>query len=78
MDKCQDVPELSIGRAYTATEAAAILGLGKSSFNERVREGMIKPIFPGGERRYSGYLLARLLDWPLSDEPRDYMPSREE
>ena len=67
-------PALDIGRAYTAAEAAAILRLGTSSFNERVREGCLKPIFPKGERRYSGYALARVLGWPLSDDPRDYLP----
>ena len=70
------IPDLSIGRAYTAMEAAAILGLSKSTFNEKVRQGHIKPIFQGGERRFSGYMLARLLGWPLSDDPRDYMPRR--
>lgn len=69
-----DVPELTIGRAYTAVEAAAILGMSKSAFNERVREGRIRPIFENGERRFSGYVLARLLGWPLTDDPRDYMP----
>ena len=69
-----DIPELSIGRASTASEAAAILGMGKSMFNERVREGRIRPIFENGERRFSGYVLARLLGWPLTDHPRDYMP----
>ena len=72
----ENVPALDIGRAYTAAEAATILGLGKSSFNERVREGRIKPVFPDGERRYSGYILARILGWPLSDDPRDYLPFR--
>ena len=71
----QEIPALEIGRAYTAAEAAAMLGLGKSSFNERVREGRIKPVFSEGERRFSGYVLARLLGWPLTDDPRDYVLS---
>ena len=33
----------------------------------------IKPVFENGDRRYSGYTLARLLGWPLSDDPKDYM-----
>ena len=70
----QDMPVLSIGRGYTAEEAAAILGISTRTLNERVREGYIKPIFHAGERRYSGYSLARLLGWPLSDDPRDYLP----
>ncbi len=70
----QDTPALSIGRGYTAEEAAAILGISTRTLNERVREGHIKPIFHAGERRYSGYALAQLLGWPLTDDPRDYMP----
>ncbi len=73
----QDIPELSIGRGYTAEEAAAILGISTRTLNERVREGHINPIFHAGERRYSGYALAQLLGWPLTDDPRDYMPVSE-
>ena len=40
-----------------------------------MREGKVKPVFDTGDRRYSGYVIARLLDWPLSDDPRDYVPS---
>lgn len=72
-----EVPDLSIGRAYKAEEAAAILRIALSTFNDRVREGRIKPVFDVGERRYSGYVLARLLGWPLSDDPRDYLPGRD-
>ena len=67
-------PTLDIGRAYSASEAAAILGITTYVLNERVREGRIKPIFEAGDRRYSGYVLAQLLGWPLSDNPRDYLP----
>lgn len=70
----RDMPVLNIGRGYTAEEAAAILGISTRTLNERVREGYIKPIFYAGERRYSGYALARLLGWPLTDDPRDYLP----
>ena len=65
---------LDIGRAYSAGEAAAILGITTYVLNERVREGRLKPVFDSGDRRYSGYVLARLLGWPLSDDPRDYLP----
>ena len=65
---------LDIGRAYNACDAAAILGITPYVLNERVREGWLKPIFGTGDRRYSGYALARLLGWPLSDDPRDYLP----
>ena len=68
-------PTLDIGRAYSASETAAILGITTYVLNERVREGRIKPIFETGDRRYSGYVLAQLLGWPLSDNPRDYLPS---
>ena len=69
----ESVPILEIGRAYNATDATAILGISESVLNERVREGVLKLIFPTGDRRYSGYELARLLGWPVSEDPRDYM-----
>ena len=68
------VPVLDIGRAYTAKDTAAILGISESVLNERVREGVRAPIFPTGDRRYSGYVLARLMGWPVSEDPRDYLP----
>ena len=70
-------PKLDIGRAYSAKDAAAILGIAASVLNERVRQGLITPVFPTGDRTYSGYTLAKLLGWPLSDNPQDYMPGRE-
>ena len=62
------IPLLDIGRAYSANDTAAILDLTVGVLNERVREGQITPIFPTGDRRYSGYALAKLLGWPLSDQ----------
>ena len=70
-------PTLDIGRAYSANEAAAILGVTVAVLNERVREGQVEPVFSTGDRRYSGYALARLLGWPLSDNPLDYMARRD-
>ena len=70
-------PSLDIGRAYSANDTAAILDLTVGVLNERVREGLITPIFPTGDRRYSGYMIARLLGWPLSDNPKDYMPRKD-
>ena len=70
-------PKLDIGRAYSAKDAAAILGIAPSVLNERVRQGLVTPVFPTGDRIYSGYTLAKLLGWPLSDNPQDYMPGRE-
>ena len=67
-------PTLDIGRAYSATDAAAILGITPYVLNERFREGLIKPIFETGDRRYSGYVLAQLLGWPLDDIPRQELP----
>ena len=32
-----------------------------------------EPVFETGDRRYSGYVLAQLLGWPLSDNPKDYL-----
>ena len=69
-------PKLDIGRAYSAQDAAASLGIAASVLNQRVRQGLITPIFPTGDRRYSGYALAKLLGWPLSDDPRDYLPKQ--
>ena len=66
-------PLLEIGRAYSAADAAAILGIHPSVLNERYREGLITPIFATGDQRYSGYVLAKLLGWPLSEDPKDYM-----
>ena len=68
-------PTLDIGRAYSATDAAAILGITPYVLNERFREGLIRPIFETGDRRYSGFALAQLLGWPLSDIPRDDLPA---
>ena len=51
-----------------------MLGVKVRTFNERVRGGWITPIWTDGECRYSGFAIARLLGWPLSDDPRDYMP----
>ena len=70
-----DAPTLSIGRAYSASESARILGLSESAFNARVRRKEILPVTLSGDRRFSGYSLAQLLGWPLSDDPRDYAPS---
>ena len=69
-------PTLDIGRAYSTGETAAILGITTYVLNERVREGLLKPVFENGDRRYSGYALAQLLGWPLGDNPRDYLPGR--
>ena len=73
----EPIPDLSIGRAYTADQAAAMLGIKIRTFNERVKEGWIQPISLkgiNGDRRYSGYDIAKLLGWPLTDDPRDYIP----
>ena len=68
-------PTLDIGRAYSATDAAAILGITPYVLNERAREGWIKPLFETGDRRYSGYVLAKLLGWPLGDIFRHDLPA---
>ena len=68
---------LEIGRAYSAENAACFLGITVFVLNQRVREGQLQPVFNTGDRRYSGYVLARLLGWPLSDDPRDYMPRKD-
>ena len=60
-------PALDIGRAYSVSDAAAILGITPYVLNERVRQGWIKPLFDTGDRRYSGYALAQLLGWPVAE-----------
>ena len=73
-----ETPILRVDRAYTAAEAAKIMGLNISSFNERVREGIIQPIQIPGIRRFSGYTLTQILGWPaMPYDPRDYMPRPE-
>ena len=67
-------PTLDPGRAYNATDAAAILGITPYVLNERVREGLIKPIFETGDRRYSGYVLAQILGWPPWRQSRGRSP----
>ena len=73
----QGQPVLEIGRAYSADDAARFLGITVFVLNQRVREGEIQPIFKSGDRRYSGYVLARFLGWPLSENPQDYMPRKD-
>ena len=68
--------DLDIGRAYPANETAEFLGITVFVLNQRVRQGLIKPVFPDGDRRYSGFVIAKLLGWSLSEDPRDYMPGR--
>ena len=68
-------PSLDIGRAYSATAAAEILGITTYVLNERVKEGWIKPLFETGDRRYSGYALAQLFGWPLKDNLRQELPA---
>ena len=70
-------PTLDIGRAYSASETAAILDVTVEALDEWVREGLIEPVFPDGEPSYSGFVLAKLLGWPLSEDSRDYMPGRD-
>ena len=65
----RSLPRLEIGRAYTAEETAAFFGISKSALNDRVREGFLKPVFERGDRRFSGYDIARRLGWSLSDNP---------
>ena len=67
--------ELSIGRAYSAVETSELLSMDVSAFNKRVSEGMIKHVRPTGERRYSGFLTAKLLGRPLFENVEEYQPS---
>ena len=66
---------LMIDRAYSTRETAELLSMDIRTFNRRVAEGMIMPLWPRGQRRFSGYTIARLLGWSLSDDVKDYLPS---
>ena len=44
------------------------------ALDEWVRGGFIESVFLDGELRYSGFAIARLLGWPLSDDLLDYLP----
>ena len=70
-----DEPVLRLDRTYSAAEASQIIGVQVSAFNEKVRRGCINPIPVPGARRFSGFTLAQLLGWPLTDDPRDYIPA---
>ena len=47
------------------------------ALEERVCEGCIEPVFLEGELRYSGFAIARILGWPLSDDPLDFLPGQD-
>ena len=70
-------PTLDIYRFYSASETAAIFGATVEALDEWVCEGFIQPVFLDGEPRYSGFAIAKLLGWPLSDDPRDYLPEQD-
>ena len=45
--------------------------------DEWAQGGFIEPVCLAGEPQYSGFAIARLLGWPLSDDPRDYLPEQD-
>ena len=65
---------LDVHRFYSASETAARFSATVEALDEWVRGGYIEPVFLAGELRYSGFAIARLLGWPLSDDPLDYLP----
>ena len=68
---------LNIFRFYSAGETAEIFAATEEALDEWVRGGFIKPVFLYGEPQYSGFAIARLLGWPLSDDPRVYLPEQD-
>ena len=69
-------PILRLDRAYSASDTAEIFGMSTRMLDERVKRGWISPIRPVSPRyrRYSGFAIAKRLGWPLTDDPRDYIP----
>ena len=63
----------NIYRFYSAGETADKFAATVEALDERVREGCIEPVFLEGESRYSGFVIAQILGWPLSDDPLDYL-----
>ena len=64
---------LDVHRFYSAIETAERFGATLEALDEWVREGFIQPVFLEGESRYSGFVIAQILGWPLSDDPLDYL-----
>ena len=64
---------LDIRRFYSAVETADRFAATVEDLDEWVREGCIEPVVLNGEALYSGLAIAKLLGWPLSDDPLDYL-----
>ena len=67
----------NIYRFYSAGETADKFAATVEALDERVREGFIQPLFLNGEVMFSGFAIAKLLGWPLSDDPLDFLPGQD-
>ena len=65
---------LDLHRFYSSHETATRFSVTVEALDKWVREGYIQPVCLDGEFQYSGFAIARLLGWPLSDDPLDYLP----
>ena len=69
------VPVLDIGRAYTAKDTAAILGISESVLN---RAGSARACLlrfsPPATAAIPATCWPVLMGWPVSEDPRDYLP----
>ena len=68
---------LNIFRFYSAGETAEIFAATVEDLDEWAQGGFIEPVCLAGEPQYSGFAIARLLGWPLSDDPRGYLPEQD-
>ena len=68
---------LDIFRFYSAGETAEIFAATVEDLDEWVQGVFIKPVFLYGEPMFAGFAIARLLVWPLSDDPLDYLPEQD-
>ena len=69
-------PTLDIYRFYSVSETAAIFSATVEALDGWVCSGFICPVFLDGEPMFSGFAIAKLLGWPMSDDPRDYLPEQ--
>ena len=68
---------LDIFRFYSVGETAARFSATVEALDEGVRGGFICPVFLYGEPMFSGFAIAKLLGWPLSDDPLYYLPEQD-
>lgn len=68
---------LDLYRFYPAQETAERIGATVEALDEWVRQGFLKPVILDGEPEFSGFAIARILGWPVSDDPGVYLPEQD-